>query len=235
MINLRYRSPKKELLDEDGIPFADIRQNMSELNTINKYLGGHSVTIAGLQSLVNNRKESATLHICEIGCGGGDNLQAINNYCSKKNIAVRFTGIDIKAACTTFAAEQYPILNANWIYSDYAKTNFGINKPDIIFSSLFCHHFEEKELIFMLRWMKANSKSGFFINDLHRHPMAYYSIKFITGLFSKSYLVKNDAPLSVCKGFTKKEWEQLFVAAGIPTYLIKWKWAFRHLIICKND
>ncbi len=235
MINLRNRSYKKELLDQDNIPFADIRQNMKELNTINKYLGGHKITIGGLQSLLSYKKENSIIHICEIGCGGGDNLQAISNYCSKKNIPVQFTGIDIKAECTAFAAQQYPSLDANWICSDYVKTDFGTTKPDIIFTSLFCHHFEKKELVFMLRWMKSNSRTGFFINDLHRHPLAYYSIKFITRLFSKSYLVKNDAPLSVSRGFIKKEWEQLFSAAGITTYRINWKWAFRHLIVCKND
>ena len=111
---------------------------------------------------------------------------------------------------------------------------FGEDKPDIIFSSLFCHHFTEAELTAMLPWMKKNATLGFFINDLHRHTLAYYSIKWISSLFSKSYLVKNDAPLSVARGFTKNEWEQIFKMAGITHFSIYWKWAFRHLIIYKN-
>lgn len=235
MINLRNRSYTKELLDQDHIPFADIRQNMSELNIINKYLGGHQITIAGLQSLLPNKKQKRTLHICEIGCGGGDNLQAINQYCAAHKLTVQFTGIDIKDECLSYAAQQYPNLNAAWVCSDYIQIDFGANKPDIIFSSLFCHHFSEQELAYMLRWMQSNSTTGFFINDLHRHPLAYYSIKFISSLFSRSYLVKNDAPLSVSRGFTKKEWQQIFKVAGIENYDIQWRWAFRHLIVCKND
>jgi hypothetical protein len=115
------------------------------------------------------------------------------------------------------------------------KVDLSANKPAIIFSSLFCHHFNESELVKMLQWMKEYSNSGFFINDLQRHPLAYYSIKFLTSIFSKSYLVKNDAPLSVARGFKKNEWIALLAAAGILQYHIKWKWAFRYLIVCKNE
>jgi hypothetical protein len=86
----------------------------------------------------------------------------------------------------------------------------------------------------MLQWMKNNATAGFFINDLHRNSMAYYSIKLLTKFFSKSYLVKNDAPLSVARGFTKKEWRRILHDAGIPNAVVQWKWAFRHLITYTN-
>ena len=234
MINIRNRSYKKEFLDEDDIPFEDICKNMEELNTINKWLGGHKITIDGIKHFIDRHRGKKKISICEIGCGGGDNLKAISNYCSKNNISAKFTGIDIKPECIAFAKQQYPQLDANWITSDYKLVTFDEDKPDIIFSSLFCHHFTEKELTVMLPWMKKNAILGFFINDLHRHTLAYYSIKCITALFSKSYLVKNDAPLSVARGFTQHEWEDIFNEAGITNFSINWKWAFRHLIICKN-
>ncbi len=234
MLNLKERSYKKELLDADDIPFVDIRQNMRELNMVNNLLGGHLITLAGIKKIIKKNHTGKSISVCEIGCGGGDNLHAINNWFKKNNIHTSFTGIDIKTACIDFAQQQYPSLNATWITNDYAKVDLGANKPDIIFSSLFCHHFTEAELVKMLRWMKANSSKGFFINDLQRHPLAYYSIKFLTNIFSRSYLVKNDAPLSVARGFKRNEWEEIFAVAGIRQYSIEWKWAFRYLIVCKN-
>ena len=41
------RSYQQELLDRHDIPFIDIKRNMQELEFINKYLGGHQITIAG--------------------------------------------------------------------------------------------------------------------------------------------------------------------------------------------
>jgi 2-polyprenyl-3-methyl-5-hydroxy-6-metoxy-1,4-benzoquinol methylase len=228
MINLLKRSEKKELLDEDDIPFADIQQNLQELNIINALLGGHNITIAGCKKLLGLNE---TICICEIGCGGGDNLKAIEKWCKKHSIRASFIGIDIKAACIHYAQQQYPELEAEWIINDYEKVKFNTKKPDIIFSSLFCHHFTNTQLNDMLIWMKINASKGFFINDLHRNILAYYSIKIITAIFSKSYLVKNDAPLSVARGFRKSEWIKLLKNSGIMTYEIKWKWAFRYLIV----
>ncbi len=228
MTDYTRRSYKKELLDGNDIPFEDIQKNMWELNYINAHLGGHSITVSGFEKLVGNKKEIA---VCEIGCGGGDNLNAIYNFCKRKNILATFTGIDINADCIAFAKKNCVIENANFIVSDYKLADFNSQNPDIIFSSLFCHHFTDEELIDMARWMELNAKIGFFINDLHRHPLAYNFIKAATKLFSKSYLVKNDAPLSVLRGFKRSEWNGIFEKAGITGYAIEWKWAFRWLVV----
>lgn len=235
MMDLSKRSHKKELLDDPSIPFADIKQNMRELNVVNTLLGGHRITISGIKQLLVKRPSENTFTVCEIGCGGGDNLKAIARWCAQHNILVHCIGIDMKPECIEYAKQQCEGINATWIVSDYRYSIFKEHVPDIIFSSLFCHHFEDDDLKHMLRWMKHHSLLGFLVNDLHRHPVAYYAIKMLTAFFSKSYLVKNDAPLSVARGFKKKEWEKIFASAGISADHISWKWAFRHLIICYND
>lgn len=230
-MNFSQRSYQSELLDDNRIPFSAIRQNMIELNTINTYLGGHAITLKGVQSLWQGQ---TSLHICEIGCGGGDNLAAIVRWAKKKSITLTITGIDINEHCIEVARQKTDIdSSAQWITSDYRDVVFTTS-PDIIFSSLFCHHFTDELLINQLQWMHQHSKTGFFINDLHRHWLAYYSIKIITGLFSHSYLVKNDAPLSVARGFIKEEWEALLKKAAIDAR-ISWQWAFRFLIISQKN
>jgi hypothetical protein len=150
------------------------------------------------------------------------------------NLPVRLTGIDINPECIIYAQGNPENKNINFITSDYRLAVLD-PKPDIVFSSLFCHHFTDQDLVTMLQWMKRNSYSGFFINDLHRHPLAYYSIRLLTVLFSKSYLVKNDAPLSVQRGFKRNDWFRLMHQAGIHYFKCDWRWAFRWLIICHND
>ena len=230
-MNFAHRSYIKELLDGDDIPFNAIQQNMHELNVINTLLGGHAITIKGVEKL---RAPNKPLHICEIGCGGGDNLKAIAHWAGRKGLTVSFTGIDIKPECIAFAKANWPGGAVEWIASDYAAIKFS-QPPDIIFSSLFCHHFSNDSLVLQLQWMQQNARLGFFINDLHRHAVAYYAIKWCTAAFSRSYLVKNDAPLSVARSFKKREWQLLFKRAGIPHYSIQWQWAFRYLVTCKNE
>lgn len=216
------KSREKELLDADEIPKEDLIQNLKELKFINTYLGGHDVIKKGLKKFGKEGHK-----ILEIGSGGGDNLMMLKKNFSENDYA----GLDIKQVCIDYSQSLDPQIN--WIKEDYKKHQ--PEEPyDLIFNSLFCHHFDEVSLVEMLIWMNKNSTKGFFIGDLHRHWLAYYSIKFLTKLFSKSYLVKNDAPLSVQRGFTKKEWEILLEKAGIKHYEISWCWAFRHLIVVKK-
>lgn len=227
---LRQRSYQKELLDRNDIPFEDIKRNMQELDFINTKLGGHDITLDGIVALIKDQMNfNARLTIVEIGCGGGDNLRAIRNWAEKIHLPVQLKGIDINPECIAYAKQLKRNRGIEFVVSDYREVYFN-RKPDIIFSSLFCHHFTEEELVLMLKWMQQNTQIGFFINDLHRHWLAYYSIKLLTKLFSKSYLVKNDAPLSVQRGFKRKEWNSVFRQAGISNFTCKWRWAFRWLI-----
>jgi SAM-dependent methyltransferase len=237
-MDFSVRSYKKELLDRDDIPFADIKQNMKELDFINAKLGGHKITLEGLRAMIKRVKakegNKEKLSVLEIGCGGGDNLRVIKKYCEKRNIAVQLGGVDINLHCIEFARSRKENKGIEFIASDYKLINPS-PKPDIIFNSLFCHHFADKEMMEILAWMKAHSRIGFFINDLHRHPFAYYSIKWLTTLFSKSYLVKNDAPLSVLRGFKRRELEMFNAQCSILNAQLKWKWAFRWLLISFNE
>ena len=235
-MNFTLRSYQKELLDADDIPFPEIKRNMQELDTINTWLGGHAITRAGFKSVVgpdSYRDQESPVKVCEIGCGGGDNLAMLLRYARKNDLNIDCIGVDLKKECIDYAAERWKGEPIEWIISDYRTVEFK-EKPDVIFSSLFCHHFTQEEMVEQLKWMKENSRFGFFINDLHRHPLAYYSIKFLTQVFSKSKLVKNDAPLSVARGFKKEDWQWLINQSGLKSISVQWKWAFRYLIVCRN-
>ncbi len=235
MSKFSHRSAEKELLDGESIPFEDICRNMKELDFINTWLGGHRITLAGIRSVLRSTIASTTpLHICEIGCGGGDNLRIIKNYLDKKGITAVYTGIDLNPHCITYARERKENSGITFTCSNYKNAIFT-SKPNIIFSSLFCHHFTTTELVEQWQWMKDNATIGFFVNDLHRHPMAYYSIRWLTRLFSKSYLVKNDAPLSVLRGFHKTELISLQQSVMPGNITLQWKWAFRWLLVYKHE
>lgn len=229
MTAFTYRSYQEELLDRDDIPFEHIKRNMQELDTINTYLGGHRITLKGLQTILRYASITEPVHIVEVGSGGGDNLRVIKRWAQQSGRQVELTGIDINPECITYAQSVPDNVGIQFLQADYKSAALPV-KPHVIFSSLFCHHFREEELVHMLQWMQQNTRTGFFINDLHRHPVAYYSIKALTQVLSRSYLVKNDAPLSVQRGFKRGDWATLFARAGITNFTCRWQWAFRWLV-----
>lgn len=228
-MNWKARWQGTELLDAEGIPFADLVRNLEELNAINSLLGGHAITCRGIGKIMDRHPGYRHWHIAEIGSGGGDNLYAVHRFLQKKKVNHILTGIDIKEECVRYAASQYEgRMPVQWQCCDYRNAAWE-QQPDIIFSSLFCHHFDDQQLTEQLRWMRRESGMGFFINDLHRHPLAYHAIKMLTRLFSRSYLVKHDAPVSVQRGFRRNEWHDLLKAAGVEA-TVSWQWAFRYLV-----
>ncbi|TAG51695.1 MAG: methyltransferase domain-containing protein [Cytophagales bacterium] len=224
---MENRSNKLELLDANNIPTADLFQNLKELNIINTYLGGHKITINALSKLSLEKNKSYTL--VDVACGGGDSLKAMAIWARKNKIKIRFTGIDLKNDCILYAknhCKDFPEIS--FITSDFRDVS---QKFDITTCALFCHHLKDVEVIHYLKWCVSHSNKHFIINDLHRNWIAKTSISVLTYFFSKSYLVKNDAPLSVARGFIKNEWEYFLKHANISNYSLSWKWAFRYVII----
>lgn len=219
----KSRSNKLELLD-GNLAEKDLILNLKELHTINKLLGGYYISINALEQL---NIENKTL--VDIGSGGGDMLYEIFKYTKATKHNCRLIGIDLKPECTRYA-KSHLTKEIEFINDDYRNILKHTNKVDLIHACLFTHHLTNQQIIELIQFARK-AKSILIINDLHRNPLAYYSIKLLTQLFSKSYLVKNDAPLSVLRGFKKKEWIDLLENAGATNYTVSWKWAFRHLVI----
>src|SRR5687767_15589818 len=118
MKRFSQRSGQTELIDEPGIPFSDWEVCLHELNIVNTYLGGHAITIEGVRKLLPLKNE---ISILEIGCGGGDNLRAIDRWHKKNarsNTNIHFIGVDINKACTDYAEKNCNGVDAEFICSD---------------------------------------------------------------------------------------------------------------------
>lgn len=224
---LKNRSYLKELLDGDNIPKEDLYKNLKELDTINTLLGGYNISFSALKKII---KPNTMYSLVDIGCGGGDTLKHIVKWAKRNRHNINLYGIDIKPVCIEYATANTTQENIIYICDDYRNIFNHIKEVDIIHACLFCHHLTENELIELVKFA-ARNKAILIINDLERNIVAYWAIKLLTTFFSKSYLVKNDAPLSVARGFKKHEWINILAQAGIKNYTIKNKWAFRHELI----
>lgn len=226
----RYRSNEKEYLDNSHIATKDLYRNLIELDVINKQLGGYNASLKGLSDILKTKKAVRT--ILDIGFGGGDSIKQLSKFADKNNTKLFFYGVDLKSDCFNYAEDNLSALNnKKLICDDYRNISAELLKQiDVIHCSLFLHHLTDEEIISLFKFGKSN-QCIILANDLHRNWFAYYSIKFLTALFSKSYLVKNDAPLSVKRGFKKSELVSLLEKAGFKNYSVKWSWAFRYIVI----
>jgi len=208
-----------------------IYQTLRELDFINHWLGGNAVTLNSLEKVWRTiSKEKIT--IADLGCGSGEMLRLIARKASRQNKNVQLTGIDANPNIVAYAQKQsVDYENLNFAALNIFSKDFQQQTFDIVIATLFLHHFSDEELTGLFVLLRKQTKIGIIINDIHRHPFAYYSIKWLTSLFSKSSMVKYDAPLSVLRAFKKQELESILEKAGIITYQLQWKWAFRWQLI----
>ena len=228
----KKRAYEEELMDDLDSGGEVINQTLRELETINKWLGGNKVTTNGLNQLLKNHSSSESLVIADLGCGGGDILMLVAKWARKSNINVTLKGYDANPNIIAYAQENckdFPEIS--FFTEDIFSTDFKVNQFDLVLCTLFTHHFTDEKLSGIFHQFKQQAKIGVIINDLHRHWLAYYSIKLLTQLFSKSPMVKYDAPLSVKRSFKRVDLQKIMKSADINSFSLKWMWAIRWQLI----
>lgn len=226
------RAYEEELMDDLDAGGQVIDQTLHELETINKWLGGNKVTTNGLAKLLKNSSNNEKLIIADLGCGGGDILLLVARWARKRGIEVTLKGYDANPNIIRYAEENCKAFPEISFYTeDIFSDDFRANQFDLVLCTLFTHHFKDDQLVKIFKQFKKQAKIGVIINDLHRHWLAYYSIKLLTQLFSKSEMVKYDAPLSVRRSFRRNDLHQIMESSEIENYSIRWMWAFRWQLI----
>lgn len=233
MVSFKTRSGQPEMMDDPDIPVQLLHKNLGELDILNRYLGGHSISIDGIKRLMTDRQK--IYHIVDLGCGSGDVLKYIARWARTKKFQVKLTGIDRNPDAIKYLNKNcsgYPEITG--VASDYKEFLETGTKIDIVHSALFCHHLNNRELLELFRYSKKYISDGFVINDLQRSSIAYYSVWFLTRLLRGSALSKHDGPVSVLSAFTRPELVNLMKAAGFEEISIQWRWAFRYLVVAKT-
>ncbi|MEK6782810.1 MAG: methyltransferase domain-containing protein [Bacteroidota bacterium] len=226
------RSGVLEIMDDLDCKGEVVDQTLRELDIINHWLGGNVVTRGGLNSLLQHVTIKKTISIVDLGCGSGEMLRLISKAANRDGRKVELFGIDANPNITSFAQKHSAAYDhISFEAQDIFSKEFQGRKFDVALATLFFHHFDDEQLIAFFKLLKGQVNIGIVINDIHRHFLPYYSIKLLTRFFSRSSMVKFDAPLSVLRAFKKKELINILSKAGIENYSLKWKWAFRWQVI----
>jgi 2-polyprenyl-3-methyl-5-hydroxy-6-metoxy-1,4-benzoquinol methylase len=234
MPDFSTRSSEAEIMDDLNCTGYVLERTLRELEIINKWLGGNRITIDALEQLLESYPKDREITIVDLGCGGGDMLRIIDSWGKNKKFRLILTGIDANPNIVAFAKQNlapYPHIQFQTL--NIFSEEFRSQKYDIVIGTLFYHHFSNDQLIQFFRQLKKQVAIGFIINDIHRHWFAYYSIKLLTQSFSKSSMVKYDAPLSVLRAFKGRELRKMLERTAAENFTIRWKWAFRWQVIAK--
>jgi 2-polyprenyl-3-methyl-5-hydroxy-6-metoxy-1,4-benzoquinol methylase len=228
MVDLRVRSHQSELMDDMAAPGREVDRALTELAVVNRWLGGTRTTLAALAPRLRGRSEP--MRILDLGAGGGDLALAMAELGRRTGVAVEIVTADLGGDACRFArtrTRQAPEIHVT--RADAFALPFAPRSFHFAHCAMFLHHFRQEEIAQILGDLSRLVREGIIINDLHRNAFAYYSIAGLTRLFSRSRMVKNDAPLSVARGFRPADLDDLRARCGFARFRYRWRWAFRYL------
>ncbi len=231
---LTQRSYKAELMDDPRLGNEALRKNLDEIALINTWLGGNKVLTQALaylskKSIIGSQEK---IYLADLGAGGGDNLKVMAKWFRGQGIAAQLMGIDFNDFMIDYARQKtadFPEIG--YVKQDIFSGDFQAQDYDLVSMSLFCHHFTDTQLIELFAKLYSEVSKVVIINDLHRNPLAYHAIKWLTKLGQGSYLVQHDAPLSVQRAFVRSDFANLLRVAGVSYFEIRWIWAFRFQVL----
>jgi 2-polyprenyl-3-methyl-5-hydroxy-6-metoxy-1,4-benzoquinol methylase len=216
------RSNQAELMDGSDYTINELVENLADLRRVNSRLGGGKALTGHLFPMIDNAGRNH-LRILDIGTGSADIPQKIVEWARARGIKIDFVVLDLNEIVVREARLQttgYPEISV--VRSDANNLPFDDCSFDFVLASLFLHHFENQQAASLIRDFYRVARRTFIINDLRRHPIAYYSIKLMTRIFTRNRLVRNDASLSVLRGFTERDIEEI---AGCSRMRLR---TFRH-------
>lgn len=159
-------------------------------------------------------RSPAPFRLLDVGYGDGGMLRAIWRWAQKRGIACELHGIDLNPRSEAVASARHPagahIRYRTGDYRDLADEGW-----DFILSSLVAHHMDDSERREFLQFMDAHARRGWFINDLHRHSVAYYGFPLLARLLAVHRIVREDGQLSIARSFRAGEWRTMLDDANI--------------------
>lgn len=228
-IDVTRRTQDEEIMDDFSLKGEELRTTLNEIAAINKMLGGNSLTLQGVKKLLKKSVRSGTITIMDVGCGNGDMLRMLADYCAKKNIKVTLVGVDANRFTIDYAQQlsvDYP--NIVYVCMDIFSTEFQEMQYDIALCTLTLHHFKDDEILNIISIFNKNARVGVVINDLQRSGLAYRLFRFISHLFNLGRMAKEDGLTSILRGFRKEELKEFANKLNLNNSIIEWKWAFRY-------
>lgn len=226
-IDMTHRSKEEEIMDDLDMSGDILIDSLDKIATINQWLGGNKLTISGILELLKDTPKDRPISVVDLGCGNGDMLRALAKVGEKLGYKFDLLGIDANQATIDYAIELSTAFdNIRYIKMDVLTDEFADIDYDVALCTLFLHHFEDDVAFEFVKALESKAKIGVIINDLHRHPLAYYLFRLIT-LPVNNYMMKQDGMLSIRKGWRREDFEK-FAHRLASKSIIRWRWAFRY-------
>lgn len=227
------RVEQSELLDLGHGSDQEVRQNLTEMWQINRFLGGFRALTTHLYPRLAAQQTPITL--VDLGTGSADIPVAIACWARQRGLAIQILAVDWSAR--NLAAASFRIngtTEVRLLYADACSLPLRPGSVDYVISTLFLHHFSPDHLIELLRSAYAWARRGLIMSDLVRGWLPLAGFKLVQPIFARTHLTRHDGALSIRRAYTPDELRALSDAAGLAHANITTHWPWRMTLVAEK-
>lgn len=208
-----------ELMDAPGLPEAEVAHAYRVLRRVNWMLGNLWALDREVARFAREEKlgaEKSGLLVLDVGAGSGDVPARLAEGLKKRTGGreVKAVAVDRDGTALRLARRAEPGLVL--VRGDALRLPLKEGSVDLATAVKFAHHFEGEGLGRLIAELARVARRRVIVLDIRRHWGAYWGFVAWSRVFTTSRLVRHDGPLSVLRGFTEEELEE--VASGIGGY-----------------
>jgi SAM-dependent methyltransferase len=230
---LRTRAERRERMD-GAVPEAELAGAYRRLRTLNRLFGAAGPIRFGVVRLWTEAGGPGRLTVLDIGAGSGDVNRALLRWAERNRISLRIRLIDVREeACR----EAKRLFGRDERVEVERRDLFELPEraADIVTATQFVHHFGTDELPRVIRRMLDVSRIGVVIGDLRRHAVPWAAVWLTARLLTRNRCIREDAPLSVARGFRDEDWERLIREGGFRNLRYWRRLPYRYAVVIRKD
>ena len=211
-----------EFLDEPGVDPQTIRRSMQDVALSNSLFGGTRAVLAELREVLVTAG-SRPLTLLDVGTGTGDIPECARAAAQRRGVSLQAFAVEASEPLASAAsARGLPTACA-----DARKLPLRDQSVDIVICSQLLHHFELDEGMLLVREMNRVARRLVIVGDLRRSWMAAGGIWLASWVLRFHPVSRHDGVVSVLRGFTPGELQDLIARATGVVPLVRRRAGFR--------
>ncbi|MDP8995011.1 MAG: methyltransferase domain-containing protein [Pseudomonadota bacterium] len=211
MSPLSIRERQDEQMDDPSLDPALYAEVVGDLAKVNRLLMVARPTLGFIRRGLKGRRR---FRLLDVGFGQGDMLRSIAGWAKRRKLEAELVGVDLNPSSLPAARAATPAkLPIDYRIGDYRA--LAGEAWDFVVSSSVTHHMSDEEIHGFLRFMEAEARIGWMVNDIHRHRLAYWGFPLLARAMGWHRMVREDGRLSIARSFRADEWRRLIAESGI--------------------
>jgi ubiquinone/menaquinone biosynthesis C-methylase UbiE len=189
-----------EILDGE-IPSGEAEASLSDIEWVHRNLGGRVILRRRLLPLLETLAGPGRrpLSLLDLGCGSGHVGRDLVEAYARRGGRLTVLGCDFKLAHARLAPR------GGSVAGDALRLPLRDASADVVFSTLFLHHFSSEECRRVLQESRRVARRAVIAFDLSRHRAAWALISVVGTLAFRTRISTLDGQASVLQAWTPSE------------------------------